>query len=382
MRILLTGGGTGGHVYPAVTVARTLRDHDTAALIELLYVGSAGSLEERVAGQENIAFTPVRTGKLRRASNPLHMINTANLRDAARVPLGVKDALAIVKRFDPHAVLATGGYAAVPIGIAAETLRKPLLIHEQTVGMGLANRILARRANRVALSSDASLAHLPAGVKARAIVTGNPVRPELARGDRHQAARALGWDGHRPDLPTVYVTGGAQGAQQINTLLAAVLRDVLTHANIVHQCGPANVDAATAAAAPLPAAERARYHVVPFLGAELPHVFALADVVVSRSGAGTLAELTALGKPGVLVPLMTSGGNEQVHNARHLADAGAARALVGSDATSDRLRDVLLDLLTDTEARAATAKAALALGRPDAAHDLTRVLLELAHTRD
>ncbi|MGH3913034.1 MAG: UDP-N-acetylglucosamine--N-acetylmuramyl-(pentapeptide) pyrophosphoryl-undecaprenol N-acetylglucosamine transferase, partial [Pseudonocardiaceae bacterium] len=379
MRIVVTGGGTGGHTYPAVTTIRTTRELLVEAGIELdvLYVGSVAGLEARIATQEGLAFAAIPTGKLRRASNPLKMISPANLRDIGRVIQGIVAARRIVRRFRPDAVLSTGGYVAVPVGLTARSARVPLLVHEQTTRLGLANRILAPRADTIALSSVASLPLLSESLRTHAVVTGNPVRPELFDGDPTVAVKTLQWTGHDPALPTVYVTGGAQGSVQINQLLQAVLPRLLARANVLHQCGRTSLVAIQEWAGGLPDGLAGRYRVMDFVGAQLPGVFALADVVIARSGAGTLAELTALGKPSVLIPLIPSGGREQEHNAGHLAEHHAAYALIGPQATADALWSHLDRLISDPSRRARMAAAARQLGHPRAASELAKQLLTL-----
>ncbi|WP_327260644.1 UDP-N-acetylglucosamine--N-acetylmuramyl-(pentapeptide) pyrophosphoryl-undecaprenol N-acetylglucosamine transferase [Streptomyces sp. NBC_01232] len=378
-RLLVTGGGTGGHTYPALTAIRTLRPRLAAqgTSLDVLWIGTADGLEARVAPAEGIAFRTVATGKIRRSANPLKMLSAANVKDMARVPLGVAQARTIVSDFRPDVVLATGGYVAVPAGLAARLCKRPLVLHEQTVRLGLANRKLAGSATRIAVSSESSLPLLPAEVRDRAVVTGNPVRPEVLAGHPDKAVHTLNLTGFDRRLPTVYVTGGAQGAQQINGVVREVLPWLLSHANVIHQCGPAHVDGLRSAATVLDPVLAGRYHLTGFVGPELPDVLALADVVISRSGAGTLAELTALGKPAVFVPLATSAGNEQAHNARHLADAGAAVALLG-EVDGRALAEAVGPLLTDTAGRAAMAQRARAYGRPDAADRLVDVLLSAA----
>ncbi|MFI9781373.1 UDP-N-acetylglucosamine--N-acetylmuramyl-(pentapeptide) pyrophosphoryl-undecaprenol N-acetylglucosamine transferase [Streptomyces sp. NPDC051956] len=380
-RLLVTGGGTGGHTYPALTAIRALRERlaGEGRGLDVLWIGTAEGLEARVAPAEGIPFTTVATGKIRRSSNPLKMLGPANVKDMARVPLGVAQARSKISEFEPDVVLATGGYVAVPAGLAARLCRRPLVLHEQTVRLGLANRKLSASATRIALSSESSLALLPETVRASAVVTGNPVRPEVLTGNADKAVAALGLTGFDRRLPTVYVTGGAQGAQQINDLVRDALGWLLERANVVHQCGPANVEGLRGDSVGLPVRLAGRYYLTGFVGSELPDVLALADVVVSRSGAGTLAELTALGKPAVFVPLASSAGNEQAHNARHLEEAGAAVALVG-EVSADRLTDALGPLLTDPERRAAMAQAAREHGRPDAAERLVDVLLDAARS--
>ncbi|MGW1457360.1 UDP-N-acetylglucosamine--N-acetylmuramyl-(pentapeptide) pyrophosphoryl-undecaprenol N-acetylglucosamine transferase [Streptomyces albidoflavus] len=379
-RLAVTGGGTGGHTYPALTAVRALQARLAAEdrSLDVLWIGTAEGLEAKVAREEGIPFTTVATGKIRRYANPLKMLGPANLKDMARVPLGVVQARRAISAFGPDVVLATGGYVAVPAGFAARTCKRPLVLHEQTVRLGLANRRLARSATRIAVSSESSLPLLPEGVRTRAVVTGNPVRPEVLAGHADKAVAALGPTGFDRRLPTLYVTGGAQGAQQINDMIGSVLPWLLGRANVVHQCGPSHIDALRVSAAALPPELGVRYFPTGFVGAELPDILALADVVISRSGAGTLAELTALGKPAVFVPLASSAGNEQAHNARHLRDAGAALALEGEAATPEGLREAVEPLLTDPAQREAMATAAREHGRPDAAARLVDVILSAA----
>ncbi|MYQ96680.1 UDP-N-acetylglucosamine--N-acetylmuramyl-(pentapeptide) pyrophosphoryl-undecaprenol N-acetylglucosamine transferase [Streptomyces sp. SID4946] len=379
-RLVVTGGGTGGHTYPALTAVRTLQARlaGEGRALDVLWIGTTDGLEARVAPAEGIAFTTVATGKIRRSKNPIKMASPANVKDMARVPLGVLQARRAIDRFQPDVVLATGGYVAVPAGLAARMCHRPLVLHEQTVRLGLANRKLASAAARICVSSESTLPLL--SDSARAVVTGNPVRPEVLSGQADRAVQALGLWGFDRSLPTVYVTGGAQGSQQINELVGEVLPWLLQRANVIHQCGPANEAALRARAAGLPAELAARYHLAGFVSGELPDVLALADVVVSRSGAGTLAELTALGKPAVFVPLASSAGNEQVHNARHLEQAGAAVALTG-EVTAAQLRTAVGPLLADVRLRWGMAERARAYGRPDAADRLVDEILSAAAGR-
>ncbi|MEV0112540.1 UDP-N-acetylglucosamine--N-acetylmuramyl-(pentapeptide) pyrophosphoryl-undecaprenol N-acetylglucosamine transferase [Streptomyces sp. NPDC050844] len=378
-RLIVTGGGTGGHTYPALTAIRTLQARLAAdgGTLDVLWIGTEDGLEARVAPAEGIPFTTVATGKIRRSSNPLKMVSPANVRDMARVPLGVAQARKIVSDFRPDVVLATGGYVAVPAGLAARMCRRPLVLHEQTVRLGLANRKLASSATRIAVSSESTLPLLPDSVRDVAVVTGNPVRPEVLTGHSGKAVEALGLNGFDRHLPTLYVTGGAQGAKQINDVVRDVLPWLLERTNVIHQCGPSHVDGLHQHAATLPAHLAGRYYLTGFVGPEIPDVLALADVVISRSGAGTLAEVTALGKPAVFIPLATSAGNEQAHNARHLHDAGAAVALLG-EVSVQALSDALGPLLTDPTRREAMAENARAHGRPDAADRLVDVLMAAA----
>lgn len=325
MRLIVAGGGTGGHVTPALATLAVLRERLVGQPLDVLWIGTRDGVERRITTEQGIPFRAIQAGKLRR------YLSLENLIDFGRLPVGVAQALGHIARFRPDVVFSTGGYVSVPTVAAAGLLRRRVLAHEQTAQFGLANRLNLPFATTIALPYEASRAYVPA-TKRRIVVTGNPVRADLFAGNREEGARLLGLD---PAVPTLYVTGGAFGAQTINTTLATILPDVLSRYQIIHSRGtqeerPTLVDLQAAAAA-LPAEQRARYVVREFIGPELPHVYALASLVIGRAGAGTVAELAALGKPAILIPLPGTGGDEQTKNARLLADAGGAVMLLERD---------------------------------------------------
>lgn len=377
-RLAVAGGGTGGHTYPALTtiteITEQLAEHGTTA--NVTWYGTKTGLEARVSRQHDIPFRAIAAGKVRRSLRPAALARTAV--DLARVPIGIAQAVVHLARHRCDVVLVTGGYAAVPLGIAAFLTRTPLVMHEQITTLGLANRLLARVATTVALTHPGSRQHLPRRALGRATVTGNPTRPALMTG-RASAAHTA----HRVDpyLPLLYVTGGAQGSVQINRIVAEALPELLDHCQILHQAGPDNLTAAQAQATGLPPALAQRYHLVPYVAQGLEDVYAAADIVVSRAGAGTIAELTALGKPSVLIPLVPTAGNEQQNGAEAMADAGAAVALVGPDATAPRLLHALLPLLKDPVRRKEMSERAARLGHPDAASALAQLVITQARGR-
>jgi UDP-N-acetylglucosamine--N-acetylmuramyl-(pentapeptide) pyrophosphoryl-undecaprenol N-acetylglucosamine transferase len=262
--------------------------------------------------------------------------------------------------------------------------RVPILAHEQTVQIGLANRIAARFATRIALSFESAAGELALELRRKAIVTGNPVRPQIFGGDRGEAIRLAGFAREDDHLPAVYVTGGSQGARVINRAVEAVLPQLLSLCRIVHQCGQQpegeeqDYDRLARAAMGLPPELRRRYFFTRFVGDEIKHVFALADLVVGRAGAGTIAEICVLGKPAVYVPLVPTGGDEQTRNAKACAAAGAAAIVPQADLSGPRLLAELRPLLADRARLAAMGRAALALGKPDAARDVATEVLRLA----
>ncbi|MFM7323269.1 MAG: undecaprenyldiphospho-muramoylpentapeptide beta-N-acetylglucosaminyltransferase [Armatimonadota bacterium] len=378
MRILVTGGGTGGHVAPAIAVASALRARHPD--IVLRYVGARGGLEERLAGEAGIDFDGVAVGKLRRSSRGiLGMITARNLVDLARVPLGIAQAFGVVTRFRPDAVLSTGGYVCVPAVIAAALRGIPVLAHEQTVTVGLANRIAARFARTVALSFEGARGSLPKHRAEQAIVTGNPVRAEVLAGDRARAARRFGFDPADDGLPCVYVTGGAQGSRLVNRAVVAAIPALAARARVLHQCGAGEEPEVSTAHAAAPPEVRRRWRVVPFLPADaVGDAWALCDLLIGRSGAGTVSEACAVGRPAVFVPLQPASGDEQMRNARWMEALGGAVVLPQSECDGAAIEALVGGLLDYPERRAQMADAARGAGRRDAAERIADLLTALA----
>jgi UDP-N-acetylglucosamine--N-acetylmuramyl-(pentapeptide) pyrophosphoryl-undecaprenol N-acetylglucosamine transferase len=367
--VVLAGGGTGGHTAAGLAVARALRAR-LGDGVRLAWVGSRAGLEATWAPQAGIPYHAVPTGKLRRA---LAWRNVTDL--AVRVPAGLGRALVLLGRLRPDVVVATGGFVAVPTAVAAALRGVPLLVHEQVVVPGLANRLVARLADRVAVTFAASAAAFP---RAKVVVTGNPVRPELHAGERARGFARFELD---PGAPLTYVTGGAQGAHRVNRVVGAALAPLLRATQLVHQCGD-NVQGDRAwlreQAARLPPAAQRRYRPVAFVGEELPDLYAATSVVVGRAGAGTVTELAALGLPAILVPLPGARGDEQTANARVLADAGAAVLLPERELTPERLVGELEALLGEPARLRAMGERARALATPDAAAHLVDLIVALA----
>jgi UDP-N-acetylglucosamine--N-acetylmuramyl-(pentapeptide) pyrophosphoryl-undecaprenol N-acetylglucosamine transferase len=373
-KILVTGGGTSGHISPALALIQELREMSSQA--EFLYVGSQTGLEKALVEAQNIPFVAISTGKLRR------YLSFENLIDQFRIPVGIGQSLGLMRRFRPDVVLATGGYVAVPPVLAAAICKIPIVIHEQTVQIGLANQINARFASKIALSWDGALESLPAKFRAKAWVAGNPVRASIFGGEKEKAREFYGLSDE--NLPTIYITGGSLGARIINRAVEEVLPQLLEFAQIIHQCGqqPANdeqdFDRLTRAASNLAPELKKRYALTRFVKDELKHVFALADLVVSRAGASTVTELCALGKPALYVPLVPTGGDEQTKNAQMAEKIGAAQILLQSEISGESLLQNIRNLLSDGAKLEAMGRAAQTLAKPDAARDIARAILNLA----
>ncbi len=376
MRILLSGGGTGGHIYPALAVANELRARYD---VELLYLGDTNGLETKLVPAAGVPFVGVAAGRLRR------YLSLGALTDLGRVPVGVAQAMRVVGRFKPDAAFTSGGYVSVPAGIAASRHGVPLMMHQQDVPPNLANRLLTPFATRISVSFADSMRYFPA---ARTMLTGNPVREAvLAVADADNAKRAalktqFGLDA---TTPVVLVTGGSQGARHINQVVAAALPQLLGACQIIHVTGEKTFEETRAQAVFALDADdasadlRARYHVYPYLNDEMPAALAACDVALCRSGAATLAELAVMGRPSLLVPLPPGfTGSPQAVNAALFQRVGAATVILDRDLSVDGVCATLLPLLADGPRRAAMGAAARTLGRPDALSALAQAVVALA----
>jgi UDP-N-acetylglucosamine--N-acetylmuramyl-(pentapeptide) pyrophosphoryl-undecaprenol N-acetylglucosamine transferase len=365
--VLIAGGGTGGHTSPGLAVAVALRQRG----VSHAWVGSRDGLEARRAVEEGIAYHAIPTGKLRRY---WAWRNVTDL--AINVPAGILSAHALLRRLRPRVVLATGGFVALPVVLAASVARIPVVVHEQTAVPGLANRISARRARCIAVTFADSARHFPPG---RVVVTGNPLRPGLRGGSRADAVARFGLD---PALPLIYVTGGALGAHAINRALGDIAAELLEQAQVIHQCG----DNATtgdrawlqARREALPAPRARRYTVQAWVGPELAGIYATAALVVARSGAGTVNECCQLGLPALYIPMPRASGDEQTANARLVEQVGGCAILPQASLTPTLLLERIRGLLADPATLKAMGERALSLAVPDAADRLVDVLMNVA----
>ncbi|MBI4637835.1 MAG: undecaprenyldiphospho-muramoylpentapeptide beta-N-acetylglucosaminyltransferase [Candidatus Rokubacteria bacterium] len=368
-RVVIAGGGTGGHTSPGLAVAALLR----ARRVECAWIGSRHGVEARRVPESGLPYFAIPTGKLRR------YWAWENLTDLVlNVPMGVVRAWLHLRRLRPRLVFATGGFVALPVVFAAAVRGIPIVAHEQTVVPGLANRIAGRLARRIAVSFADSAGSFPAS---KVVLTGNPLRPELRAGSRADAVARFGLD---PSLPLVYVTGGAQGAQRINRAVGEVLAPLLEAAQIIHQCGRSAVTQdrhrLEDRRARLPESLRRRYTVIPYVGEELASVYAAASLVVARAGAGTVNECCQLGVPALYIPLPGTRGDEQTANARLVERAGGSIVLRQSALTPERLLDRVRALLADPVALKEMGERARALAIPDAGERLANLILEQAGT--
>lgn len=360
--MVLAGGGTGGHVYPSLAVAQALPEVASDRPVDILYIGIRGRVDERVVPAAGLNFRAVAAGPLR-VGSPLMFA-----RNGIRLLAGVWQSIWLLRSFRPAVVFATGGYASVPVGIAARLLRRPLVVYLPDVRPGWAVRLLSRLATRMATSVEGALEALP---QTKTRVVGYPVRAEFWTATREEGRRAFGLD---QTSKVVLVTGASLGAHSLNEAVVEALPRLLPVCHLLHLTGAADEAWALEHRQRLPEPLRARYHVVPYSD-QMALAMKAADLAVTRAGASVLGELPAAALPAVLVPGIYEGW-DQSPNARWMEEQGAARMLPAADLS--RLADVVLELLADEAALAAMRQASAALARPNAARDIARMLVREA----
>ncbi len=370
VRIWIAGGGTGGHVYPGLAVVQALvaEDGDAAKgedVPQILYVGGEGGVEERLAERAGLRFVGVSAGGVHGLA-PRQVV-----RNLTKLMRGWWSAYRLGRRERPAAMFATGGYASVPVALAAWTLRVPILVYLPDIEPGLAVRAIARLAARVAVTVEDSCTYFSAH---KVVVTGYPVRAEFHGLDRAQARVALGL---RPDgdEPVLLVMGGSTGARGINQALSGVLEQVLELAQVIHVSGELDWAWIQERREALPEALQDRYHAFSYLH-EMGAALAAADLTLCRAGASTLGELPFFGLPAVLTPYPHAWRYQRV-NAEWLVERGAA-VLVDEGQLPQELVPTMHRLLSDRAALAEMSDRMESLARTDAAVQLAGELLALA----
>lgn len=368
MRIIVSGGGTGGHIYPAITIIRTLQKKIDN--LEVLYVGTSAGLEADIVPREGIDFKVIELESFKRS------LSLDNFFRAGKAIARVWSARNVVKEFKPDVVIGTGGYVCGPILMAAALMGIPALVQEQNVFPGITNRILSKFVSRVATGSPDAVKYFPAG---KTVFTGNPIRSEVMEAERNDGYREFNLD---PNKMTVLVSGGSRGARSINIAMTDVHKRYADRQDvqIIHVTGKNEYEDTLkrVAEAGVDLEKYDHLQIRPYLY-NMPQAMAIADVAVFRAGATGLAELTARGIPSILIPYPYAAENHQEYNARAVESADAAKVILNKDlADSTILPDTLDEMLANPRRLRKMAAASKLLGRPQAADDIAAMIIELA----
>ena len=366
MNIIVSGGGTGGHIYPALTIIRAIQRCEPS--MRILYVGGKNGLEADIVPREGIDFVAMDLAGFQRN------LSLANIGRAWRALRAVARARGIVQAFQPAVAIGTGGYVAGPILLAASLAGVPTLVQEQNVFAGVTNRILAKFATAIAVGMEDAQSVFP---KEKTYVTGNPIRPEVLTATREAGAKAFGLD---PAKKTVLVSGGSRGARSINRAMVEVIAHAAeqTAVQYLHVTGADEYEDTLARIqrAGVRLEEHPHLRVLPYLY-NMPEAMAMTDVAVFRAGATGLAELAARGVPAILIPYPYAAENHQEKNARAVEAAGAAEVILNRDVSPAALEGALHALLTDDVRRASMAAAMKRLGKPEAAEEIAALALRI-----
>jgi UDP-N-acetylglucosamine--N-acetylmuramyl-(pentapeptide) pyrophosphoryl-undecaprenol N-acetylglucosamine transferase len=362
MRVVITGGGTAGHINPALAVAQELRSRGC----EVLYAGTPQGLEARLIPREGFSYVAFEaTGFNRR--KPLSLITSST-----KIALSALRARRWLAHIRPDAVVGFGGYVSIPVGLAASWLKLPLAIHEQNATGGMANRFLAKRARLLALTYESAAVDFK--TEGSVEITGNPVRASLFEAKRPAARRAF----DLPDDATVLLAfGGSLGARHLNEALVARAEHLLSlqGLHVLHITGTRDYETVREQLARIPQTE-GRWHLVDYCD-RMGEAYAAADLVLSRAGATTLAEIGALGIPALLIPYPHAAADEQTVNAQILVEAGAAELLADDRMDGEVFIERLERLITDAEYRETMRRAACLLPNAQARQSLAHLIMAM-----
>ena len=320
-KIVLTGGGTAGHVTPNLALLPYLK----AEGYEIVYIGSEKGIERTLIEAEGIPYYSISTGKLRR------YLSKENIKDMFRVVKGIAEAKKLIKRLKPDLVFSKGGFVAVPVVLGAKSNNVPVIIHESDITPGLANKIAMPSARVVCSTFPETLQYVPKG---KGVHTGTPIRKELFEGDRQKGLAACKFTGEKPVL---LMMGGSLGAVKLNHCLREILPELVKTFDVIHLCGKGNLDAHLR--------EQEGYMQFEYVSDGLNDLFAAADFIVSRAGSNSIYEFLALKKPQLLIPLSARASRgDQILNAASFEKQGFARVLDEDEMTAESMKKEIFEL--------------------------------------
>jgi len=366
MKILFTGGGTGGHIFPIIAIAREIRRIYLKSDLKLFYIGPKDEFSKILLSQEGIKVKTIICGKIRRYFSFWNFIDIF-----FKIPIGILQSFFSIFLLSPDLIFSKGGYGSIPAVISGWIFGVPIFLHESDISPGLANRFLSKFVSEIFVSFPKTEFFAPKKV----ILVGNPIRRELLEGSKEEALEFFKITGGKP---VILILGGSQGAQKINEVLLLILPEMLRDFELIHQTGSKNFKEVKAQSrAVIPPDLGKYYHLHPFFQErELKLAYSLADLIVARAGSGTVFEIAALGKPSILIPLPLAAQNHQMKNAYSFAEGKGSIIIEETNFTPHFFLERLKFLFANPKEIENMEKKAKEFARPEAARVIAKYILE------
>ncbi len=369
MKVLFAGGGTGGHTFPIIAVARELKRMDPS--LDLYFIGPKRGVDPKLFEKEGIKVKTILSGKMRRYGGFGPTIS--NLVDILfRIPIGTIQSFIYLFVLSPDAIFSKGGYGAIPPTLAAKILQIPIFLHESDIAPGMANKFLSRFALEIFISFPKT-EFFPVE---KIILVGNPVREHLFNPpSKKEIADHIDLKGEKP---VILIIGGSQGSERINDLILQILPQLLSTFEIIHQCGSANYkNISVESDFLIPEDLKESYHLFPFLDEDgLRSAYHSADIIVSRAGAGSIFEIAAVGRPSILIPLSESAQNHQAKNAQSYSDMGCTLVIEEENLTPHFFLQKIVALMKSPSVRQNMANQTARFSKPRSARIIAEYIIE------
>jgi len=364
MRIVLAGGGTGGHLFPLIALAKKLKEKQFDA--EFLFIGPSGALEKKLMENNNIPTKEIFVGKFRRYFSFLNFL------DVFKIPIGIIQALWYLLIYMPDLIFSKGGYASLPVVIAGWIYQIPIMIHESDSVPGKTNEFLGKLANRITVSYPQTENYFE---KEKTVLTGNPLRFDINQGDPQKIRSRFSLNEGKK---IIFVWGGSQGSDFVNSKVLNILPELLKKYYVIHQTGKNNLEKSKARAGELGIKEgREGYFAIPFIEDDLKDILAAADLVISRAGANSLSEIAANKKPAIVIPLKNSANDHQRKNAYFLSQIGGCLVLEEDNLGENLFLSRIDELIGNEDLREKFSKNIQNFFHPNAAEKIAQGLLEM-----
>jgi len=366
MKILFTGGGTAGHIFPIVAVIREIKKNYPYGGFEFFYLGPKDKFSKELLSKEGVEVKTILAGKVRR------YFSFKNLIDIFKLPVGILQAFYHIFIISPDVIFSKGGYGSIAASVSGRVLMVPIFLHESDISPGLANRITGKFALEIFISfSIKKTEYFPAK---KMLSVGNPVRKEILDGSKEKAKKLFNLTGEKP---VILILGGSQGAQRINDKILSILPNILKDYEIIHQTGKRNFEQIRKEAEVVITQDfKKYYHPSPFLNEiEIANAYSAADLIISRAGAGTIFEIALIGKPSILVPLPESAQNHQVKNAYAYAENGASLVIEEANFRPHFVLERIKNLFSQPERLKQIAERAKEFSRPNAARIIAEYMV-------